>query len=252
MPRSLEVCVDNCESAIAAIEGGATRLELCSSLTDGGLTPTPGLLLKILEFSTNVPIFCMLRCRPGNFVYTDHEMDVMKKDAKILQKHGANGFVFGALNSNNEVEMKQCREIIMACFPAPVTFHRAFDLVRRPPIEIEVIIDLGFKRILTSGQQSTAQLGVKLIKQLMERVGNRIIIVPGGGITKANLSFIIEHTDAKEYHGSFKKVQAPAENNGAEEADKKDANTLDIGREKAFYLTDQTLVAEAVHILKTA
>jgi copper homeostasis protein len=242
MTKSLEVCVDSYESAVAAIIGGATRLELCSSLVDGGLTPTPGLLLQVLEYSKKVPIFCMLRCRPGNFVYTSEEIEVMKKDAMILQKYGANGFVFGALNANDEVDMKQCREIIMACFPHPVTFHRAFDVCKRPTIEIEVIIDLGFKRVLTSGQQTTAQLGVKLIKNLMEQVGERMCIMAGGGITKQNLAFIMEHTEAKEYHGSFKKVK--------EAADKEKKGEVDVGNEK-IYVTDQDCVAEIVHILKT-
>ncbi|KAJ3643099.1 hypothetical protein Zmor_025832 [Zophobas morio] len=246
MPRSLEVCVDSYESAVAAINGGATRLELCSSLTEGGLTPSPGLLLQILEYTKKVPVFCMLRCRPGNFVYTTEEIEIMKKDAMILQKYGAHGFVFGALNTNDEVDMKQCREIIMACFPHPVTFHRAFDVCRRPTIEIEVIIDLGFTRVLTSGQQSNAQLGVKMIKNLMEQVGDRICIMPGGGINKQNLAFIIEHVEAKEYHGSFKKAKEVAE------GEKKKKSEADVGDDKPIFVTDQEYVAEIVHILKTA
>ncbi|XP_044264675.1 copper homeostasis protein cutC homolog [Tribolium madens] len=239
----LEVCVDSYESAVAAIAGGASRLELCSSLIDGGLTPTPGLLAQIREYSREITVFCMLRCRPGNFVYMPEEVEIMKRDAKILQKYGADGFVFGALNGNGEVEMKQCREIIMACSPLPVTFHRAFDVCKKPTIEIEVIIDLGFKRVLTSGQQSNAQLGVKLIKLLMEQVGDRICIMPGGGINKQNLGFIVEHTGAKEYHGSFKKVK---------EGEEKEKSGADVEQERAIYVTDRDYVAEVVHILNVA
>lgn len=187
----------------------------------------------------------MLRCRPGNYVYTREEIEIMKKDAMILHKHRASGFVFGALTANNEVDMKQCREIVMACFPLPVTFHRAFDSCRRPTIEIEVIIDLGFQRVLTSGQQPNAQLGSKMIKKLMEQVGDRIIIIPGGGIKKQNLPFIVEHTEAKEYHGSFSKAKVTeAEPEGEDEAAKK-------SDDRAIFVTDQDLVTEAVHILKT-
>lgn len=244
MPKVLEVCVDSYESAMAAIAGGADRLELCCSLTEGGLTPTPGLLLQIQDNNPNkVSVYCMLRCRGGNFNYTPEELEIMKADAKILQKYGADGFVFGALLENGDVDMKGCREIIKTCFPLPVTFHRAFDFVRRPTIEVEVIIDLGFTRILTSGQQNNAQMGVKLIKKLIEQVGNRIVIMPGGGITVDNLKYIMENTEALEYHGAFKKIK---------EESKLDNEEVSLG-EKAenLYVTDQQIVAEIAHILKS-
>lgn len=244
MSKVLEVCVDSVESAVAAINGGADRLELCSSLIEGGLTPTPGLLIQILNLNPrNVPVYCLLRCRPGNFIYTSDEIEVMKEDAKILRKNGAYGFVFGALSENGDVNMKFCREIIKICHPLPVTFHRAFDFCKRPTIEVEVIIDLGFQRILTSGKQQTAQMGVKLIKKLMEQVGNRIIIMPGGGITKDNIKSIIDSTEATEIHGSFKTIKQEEE---------KDSDAPIIGeKEGPYYVTDETLVAEIVNMLKT-
>lgn len=245
MSKVLEVCVDSLESAVAAINGGADRLELCSSLVEGGLTPTPGLLIQIQNMnSRNIPVNCLLRCRPGNFIYTPDEIEVMKEDAKILRKSGANGFVFGALSENGDVNMKFCREIIKVCHPLPVTFHRAFDFCKRPTIEVEVIIDLGFQRILTSGKQQTAQMGVKLIKKLMEQVGNRIIIMPGGGINKENLKSVIENTEANEIHGSFKTVRQ-------EEQERENDAPLIGEREGPYYITDETLVAEIVNILKT-
>lgn len=246
MSKVLEVCVDSMESAVAAINGGADRLELCSSLIEGGLTPTPGLLIQIQNLnSRNIPIYCLLRCRPGNFIYSHEEIEVMKEDGKILRKNGANGFVFGALSENGDVNMKFCREIIKVCHPLPVTFHRAFDFCKRPTIEVEVIIDLGFQRILTSGKQRTAQLGVKLVKKLIEQVGNRIIIMPGGGITKENLKNILENTEANEVHGSFKTIKQ-------EEPDVDNADGPIIGeKEGPYYVTDEILVAEIVNILKT-
>ncbi|XP_022915846.2 copper homeostasis protein cutC homolog [Onthophagus taurus] len=244
MPKSLEVCVDNFESAMAAFAGGAARIELCSALSEGGLTPTPGLLMQIQNANpTNIPIFCMLRCRGGNFIYTPEEIEIMREDAKVLRKYKTDGFVFGALLENGDVDMKTSREIIKTCFPLPVTFHRAFDLVRKPTIEIEVIIDLGFTRILTSGKQENAQIGVKLIKKLMEQVGNRIIIMPGGGITVDNLKFIIDNTEATEYHGSFSKRKPLGDDpNTQSEEEKKPLEPL--------YLTDEQLVAQAVEILR--
>ena len=242
MSPLLEVCVDSLESAQAAIAGGAGRLELCTSLSEGGLTPTPGMLAQIQATnSTKIPIFCMLRCRPGNFIYTPEEMEVMTEDSKILRKYGADGFVFGALLQNGDVDMKNAREIIKTCFPLPVTFHRAFDLCRRPTIEIEVIIDLGFTRLLTGGKQKTAQLGAKLIKKLMEQVGSRIIIVPGGGIDLDNVAYVVENTEAKEYHGAFRKVKETA---AVQEED------VVLGdQNNPLHVTDPQLVAQMVDLL---
>lgn len=250
MSKVVEVCVDSLESAAAAIKGGADRLELCSSLIEGGLTPTPGLLIQIQNLNVGkIPIYCLLRCRPGNFIYTEQEIEIMKDDAKILARYGADGFVFGALMENGDVDMKQCREIIKSTYPLPVTFHRAFDFCKKPTIEIEVLIDLGFQRILTSGKQKNAQLGVKLIKKLMEQVSNRIIIMPGGGITKDNLPIILEYTDAKEVHGSFKKLK---EETQQQHAGDDDESEITVGeKEGPFYVTDQAHVEEVNKILKS-
>lgn len=246
MAKVLEVCVDSIESAVAAIRGGADRLELCSSLTEGGLTPTPGLLIQIQHVNhVKIPIYCMLRCRPGNFIYKPEEIEIMKDDARILRKQGADGFVFGALTSNGEVDMKNCREIIKASYPLPVTFHRAFDFCKRPTIEIEVIIDLGFTRLLTSGKQKTAQMGVKLIKLLKDQVGNRLIIMAGAGITKDNVEFIIEHTECKEIHGSFKKLKE-------KEDDSNEDSSVILGEKSdQLYVTDENAVIEVNNIFKT-
>lgn len=246
MAKLLEVCVDNFESAMAALAGGANRLELCVALTEGGLTPTPGLLTQIQASNPKkIPVFCMIRCRGGNFVYSHEEMEVMKEDVRILRKAGADGFVFGALQENGDVDMKKSREILRMCHPLPVTFHRAFDFCRRPTIEIEVIIDLGFTRVLTSGKQKTAQLGVKLIKQLIEQVENRIIVVPGGGINKDNLKFVIENTGALEYHGSFRRIKEQAsEKEGDDEVKLGDADG-------PVHVCDANLVAEILHIFKS-
>lgn len=246
MSKVLEVCVDSLESAVAALNGGADRIELCTSLIEGGLTPTPGLLIQIQNMNPRkVPIFCLLRCRPGNFVYTNEEIEIMKEDARILRKSGSDGFVFGCLAENGDVDMKSCREIIKACHPLPVTFHRAFDFVKRPTIEVEVIIDLGFVRILTSGKQQTAQMGVKLIKKLIEQAGKRIILMPGGGVNKENIKYILENTGANEIHGSFKKPKEEPSD------DSTDCEVALTDKNIPFYVTDEDNVAEIINLLKT-
>lgn len=259
-PKTLEVCVDSFESAMTAIAVGAKRLELCSSLSEGGLTPTPGLLIQVQNANAaKIPIYCMLRCRGGNFIYTPEEINVMKEDTKILRKYCADGFVFGAILENGDVDMANCREVIKSAFPLPVTFHRAFDFCKRPTIEIEVIIDLGFTRILTSGQQKNAQLGVKLISKLMEQVGNRIIIMPGGGVTVDNLKYIMENTEAVEFHGSFRKLkddkkeEPEKENNGEAKSDKENDKNSSIclgTNESPLYIADEGKIRKVVDILQ--
>lgn len=208
MTRVLEICVDNFESAVAALNGGANRLELCTSLDSGGLTPSPGLLKQIQVINKDrIPIYCMLRCRPGGFIYNEAEIEIMVTDTKELKKFGADGFVFGALLENGDVDLKKCREIVKTAYPLPVTFHRAFDLCRNQGIQMESIIDLGFQRILTSGAKKTAVEGCDVIKKLMERAGRRIVIMPGSGIDRKNIKQIMEETDAREFHGSFKVVE---------------------------------------------
>lgn len=230
--------MDNYESAVAAITGGASRLELCSSLKDGGLTPTPGLLKQIKQICpSNFPVYCMLRCRPGNFVYKDEEINIMVSDAKILKLNGADGFVYGALDENNSIDLRKCREIVKTCYPLPVTFHRAFDLVKNPLIEIEVVIDLGFQRLLTSGTKKTALEGCEVIHQLIKRAHNRVVIIPGCGINKNNIKEIAEETEAREFHGSFSKMTEKQE----------DDSIIQLGN---VLLTDSEHVAEVVQILK--
>ncbi|XP_063977678.1 copper homeostasis protein cutC homolog [Diachasmimorpha longicaudata] len=200
----MEICIDSLQSAHNAIRGGATRLEICSSLSEGGLTPTPGLLHVIKSCSSQIPLYCMIRIKPGNFVYTREEMDAMIFDLKILSEHGADGFVFGALTENYQIHKNFCREIISSAAPKRVTFHRAFDEVRDPLEALEDVISLGFERILTSGQRNTAVEGLNLIKKIVEIAGDRIVVMPGSGINPGNISEIKRISDAKEFHASAK------------------------------------------------
>lgn len=212
------------------------RLEICSALSEGGLTPSPGLVKQIRNFA-RVPIYAMIRIRRGDFVYIREEIDAMLYDLEILKELGVNGFVFGALTANGEIDRHACGKIVSAASPLPVTFHRAFDLTNHPLRSMNVIIDLGFERILTSGQRATALEGLNLIEKLIAEASDRIIIMPGSGITKDNIAQI-KKCGAKEFHGSAKKRMRT----GTEALCDGEFNVLDV--------TDSELVKELVEIVK--
>ncbi|XP_069697542.1 copper homeostasis protein cutC homolog [Periplaneta americana] len=200
----MEVCVDNVESALNAYHGGASRLELCVALSEGGLTPTPG-LLRMIKSIVTIPVFVMLRPRGGDdFVYSCQEVEVMKYDASILKESGADGFVFGALTPCGEIDKNACREILDIVSPLPTTFHRAFDICHDIQASLATILELGFSRILTSGQELTAEKGIPVLKKLILDANERITIMPGAGITKSNVADILRQTGAREFHASAK------------------------------------------------
>jgi len=164
---AMEICVENLSSAVAAAEGGAVRLELCSALIEGGLTPSVGLLTVVKE-AVQIPVFCMLRPRPGNFTYSPDEIKAMQIDVKMLLDAGADGIVFGALTVDGCIDVEACLKIINV-LPAgtPMTFHRAFDWTHDPGAALEEIIKLGFQRVLTSGCVRILLLLLFVRKKLM-------------------------------------------------------------------------------------
>lgn len=197
----MEVCIDSVESAVNAEAGGALRLELCSDLAEGGITPSLG-LLRMVKKRVAIPVHAMLRPRGGDFHYTASELAVMEEDMLIMKENGADGVVFGLLRADGTVDEDNCAALLRLARPMSTTFHRAFDMVKDPHRELEVLIRLGFDRILTSGCDSTALEGLPVIKQLIDQAGGRITIVPGGGITERNLERILIGTGAKEFHCS--------------------------------------------------
>ncbi|RZF36548.1 hypothetical protein LSTR_LSTR010659 [Laodelphax striatellus] len=201
----MEVCVDSLQSALNAFEGGASRIELCSSLNDGGLTPSLGFYLRV-KSKLAIPIFIMIRPRPGyDFVYSQDDVEIMRTDMRLFKEHGADGFVFGALTKDRSVDLATCEELLKIAQPLPVTFHRAFDVVEDPFKSLDCIINLGFARILTSGQKSSTEKGIDLIKKLVKKADDRLIIMPGGGINISNLAMILQETGVKEFHASASK-----------------------------------------------
>lgn len=197
----MEICVDSVESAINAEKGGASRLELCSNLVEGGTTPSLG-LLRVIKDRVKIPIYVMLRPRGGDFVYSEDDYQVMKKDLVLFKENGADGIVFGILTPDGEIDVTRSSEVIQLSCPLPITFHRAFDMVKDPVNSLNTLISLGVDRVLTSGQDSTALEGLPLLASLVKQAKDEIIVVPGGGITERNLQRILEESGAKEFHCS--------------------------------------------------
>ncbi len=195
----IEICLENAESVIAAEKGGADRVELCSDLFEGGLSPTLGTLRAAVKHA-HIPVSVMVRPRGGDFCYSDIEYEVMKEDLRLFRENGASSVVFGILNPDGTVDRERTRELIDLARPLPVTFHRAFDMTRDPFEALETLISLGVDRILTSGQEATVTEGLDLLEELVRRAGDRIIIMPGCGINERNYRKIDSRLKAKEYH----------------------------------------------------
>lgn len=193
--------MDSVESAINAEKGGASRLELCSNLVEGGTTPSLG-LLRVIKDRVKIPIYVMLRPHGGDFVYSEDDYQVMKKNLVLFKENGADGIVFGILTPDGEIDVTRSNEVIQLSRPLPVTFHRAFDMVKDPVNSLNTLISLGVDRVLTSGQDSTALEGLPLLASLVKQAKDEIIVVPGGGITERNLQRILEESGAKEFHCS--------------------------------------------------
>ncbi len=198
---TLEVCTSSLNSVINAVAGGAQRVELCSALSVGGLTPSLGLLKTVREMFPQLLIHVLIRPREGDFVYSEEEMQVMLKDIDAALPY-ADAIVCGALDSKGHVDVAATRRLLAASQGKPFTFHRAFDRCCDAMRAVDDVMELGCRRLLTSGLQPTAAEGIPLIKQLVERVGDRLIVMPGSGVNPGNARHILHATGAVEIHGS--------------------------------------------------
>lgn len=201
----VEICANSYESAINAEKAGADRMELCTELAVGGITPSYGLIKKVIE-DISIPVNVLIRPRSGDFSYSDAEFDIMKRDILFCKEHGCNGIVSGVMKIDNTIDLLRTKELIKFCKPLSFTFHRAFDWVENPQKAIEKLVDLGVQRVLTSGQEISAVSGLKLLKMLHQQCGDRLIILPGGGINEEN---IVQFKNAgfKEIHFSATKLR---------------------------------------------
>ena len=201
MRYTLEVIAFTIEACSIAQENGADRIELCANPGEGGTTPSYGMIRAAKE-RCSIPVFCMIRPRGGDFLYTDEEYQVMKDDIIQCRDHGCDGVVLGLLSADGTVDAKRTRELVQLAYPMEVTFHRAFDRVNDPFKALEDIIACGCTRILTSGLMPTAAAGISLIRELVERADHRIIIMPGSGVRAGNIEGLMELSGATEYHTS--------------------------------------------------
>jgi len=195
----LEICCYSLDDALIAQAAGADRIELCSGQNDGGLTPSYGELLNAVEH-IYIPVHPIIRPRGGDFLYSQHELNTMKNDIALIRELGFSGVVLGVLDEQGEINRVQLKQLMNVTGELSVTFHRAFDMSHNPYVSLDILTDFGIDRILTSGQQQTAEIGLPLISELNQRT-QRPIILPGGGIRLTNVHKFIT-AGLKEVHTS--------------------------------------------------
>jgi len=198
----LEISVESLASAIAAERGGAHRIELCSDLSIGGVTPSAE-LMHSARAAVKVPIFAMIRPRGGNFFYSEPELAQMRHDIDLAKSCKMDGLVFGILHADNTVDIERTRELVRIAGPLPVTFHRPFDETPNLHKALEAVIQTGATRLLTSGGKPTAEQGAAIVSDLVAAAADRITILPGGGINTSNFAEVIRATRAVEFHSGL-------------------------------------------------
>lgn len=204
-PYVLEVCVDSVESALAAVNGGATRLELCASLATGGLSPSLALFREIRK-RCDIRIHVLLRPRFGDFLYSDAETDVLCEEVKIFREAGAEGIVIGCLTSDGALDMPRMEMLIARAGGMSVTLHRAFDMCADPMAALRQAKTLGVNTILTSGQENDCMDGKPLLKRLLTAAQDEIEILIGSGVDASVIGDFLRDTTATSFHMSGKVI----------------------------------------------
>ncbi len=241
----LECCADSYESAFNAYKGGADRLELCGNLVIGGTTPSLYLFEEIRN-NFDIKMHILIRPRFGDFLYSEYEKNIMKKEIISFREAGAEGVVIGALTKEGELNMEIMKELIDAAGDMKVVLHRAFDVSKDPFNTLEKAISLGIDTILTSGQQANSLKGIELIKKLSLAGGDKLKIMPGGGVTANVIEKFLNETDVTCFHMSAKKIIKS-------EMEFKNPNVsmgIDSLSEYEIFRTDEEKIREACNILR--
>ena len=204
MQHILEIAAFTLHGAIEAQLAGADRIELCENAADGGTTPSFGFLKQAKE-NLHIPVFPIIRPRGGDFTYSKEEFEIIKSDIQLCHDLGFEGVVIGMLDRNGNVDISQMKEAIRLCGAMQVTFHRAFDRCHNPSVALEQLIDHGVHRILTSGQHPKVSEGLPQLVKYVVQANQRIIIMPGSGLTSKNVAHIAKNTLASEFHTAARK-----------------------------------------------
>lgn len=196
----LEICANSYESAINAETAGAHRIELCSELAVGGITPSYGLLKKVMN-DIKIPVQVLIRPRSGDFTYSRDEFEIMKENILLCKELGCAGIVSGILQQDQTIDAERTKTLMELAKPMTFTFHRGFDWVPNPLEAILELAVLGVDRVLTSGQAESAEKGILRLQELQELVENELIIMPGGGINPSN-AYLFKESGFQEIHAS--------------------------------------------------
>ncbi|MNM92203.1 Copper homeostasis protein CutC [compost metagenome] len=202
----LEIACNSAASALAAQRGGADRVELFENLEQGGTTPSYG-TLAVTRDRVKIPLFVLIRPRPGDFHYDTLERDIMLRDIETSRQLGCDGVVIGALNVAGDIDLPLCRELVAAAGPLGITFHRAFDAARDMPAALEDVVSLGCQRILSSGGAANALDGSAVLSQLVTQAGARIQLMAGAGLNAQNIATVTRNSGCRQLHASAKAVR---------------------------------------------
>ncbi len=199
----LEVCAGSLASALIAEESGAFRVELCDNLYEGGTTPSIG-TIELARLKLTIKLHVIIRPRGGDFLYSDLEYGIIKRDVETCRNTGVDGVVIGFLTADGKIDQERTREMVAIARPMAVTFHRAFDMAKDPFEALEALLQTGVDRVLTSGQKNQAPDGADLIAKLIRKSAGRMIIMPGGGLNEDNIGEFAKKVKATEYHATLR------------------------------------------------
>lgn len=199
----LEICVDSVESSIAAEQGGADRVELCSDLLEGGITPSAGLIAMVRR-NIRIGVFVMIRPRGGDFCYAEAEFAVMQEDIRRVRDLGADGLVLGILNEDAMVDVARTTELVRLAEPLPVTFHRAIDMTPDPATALAAVVETGARRVLTSGGAARVPEALDMVARMVATAGERLAVMVGSGINPETIATVAEATGASEFHAALR------------------------------------------------